>query len=134
MRTSAPDRFPSRRQLRHFGWLLSLVLAVAAARLAPAPVALAIEAVAAALFALATIWPASLWPLAAGLTVLTAPLGWVVGRLLLALVYYGLLTPLSVVMRLLGRDPLQRRFEPEVATYWQPRRPTADKRRYFRQF
>jgi hypothetical protein len=120
--------------LRHFGWLLSLVPAVAAARLAPGAGALALEALAAALFAVATVWPASLRAVSAVLTVVTAPVGWVVSRVLLTLVYYGLLTPLGLALQLLGRDPLRRQFEPEAATYWQPRRPVADARRYLRQF
>jgi hypothetical protein len=124
----------TRNQLRHFGWLLSLMLAVAASRLAPAPVTLGIQAAAAVLFALATVWPASLRPLSAALTFLAAPVGWVVGRVLLTLIYYGLLTPLALGMRLLGRDPLQQRFEPEAPTYWQPRRPVLDRKRYLRQF
>jgi hypothetical protein len=41
--------------------------------------------------------------------------------LLLTLAYYLVFTPFGIVMRMLGKDPLQRRFEPEAATYWEAR-------------
>jgi hypothetical protein len=37
-------------------------------------------------------------------------------------------------MRALGRDPMQRQFEPEAATYWVEHDPATDPKRYFRQF
>jgi len=36
-------------------------------------------------------------------------MGNIMGRLLLGVVYYGLITPMGLTMRLLGRDPLQLR-------------------------
>jgi hypothetical protein len=51
-------------------------------------------------------------------------LGWVNTRLLLGLVFYGLITPMGLVRRfLLGRDPMRRQFEPEADTYRVPRQP-----------
>lgn len=46
-------------------------------------------------------------------------IGTVVSPLILGLVYYGVLTPLSLVMRLGGRDAL-RLERPDVDTYWVP--------------
>jgi hypothetical protein len=43
-------------------------------------------------------------------------------------------TPIGLFFRLIGRDPLHRRFQPEADTYWVGRRPATDVRRYFRQF
>ncbi len=123
---------PPRTQLRHFGWVLALVLAVAGARLAPAPAALALELLAALMFALGTVWPSSLrWPFLA-VAVATAPAAWVVSRVLLTVVYYGLLTPLALGLRLLGRDTLRCRLEPQAATYWQPRVRVRERRSYRR--
>ena len=48
-------------------------------------------------------------------------LGWINTRIILGLVYYGLVTPMGVMMRLLGRDPMRRRFEPAANTYRVPR-------------
>lgn len=62
------------------------------------------------------------------------PIGWCVSNLLLAMVYYLAITPLSVVLRLLGRDPMARRFEREEESYWMVRAPRRDLPSYFRQF
>ena len=37
-------------------------------------------------------------------------------RIILGVVFYGLFTPIALVMRLLGKDPM-RRFEPEAVSY-----------------
>jgi hypothetical protein len=44
-------------------------------------------------------------------------LGWVNSRLLLGVVFYGLVTPMGIAMRLWGRDPMRRRFEPGADSY-----------------
>jgi hypothetical protein len=41
--------------------------------------------------------------------------------LLLTLAFYLVFAPFGIVMRMLGKDPLHRRFEPEAATYWEAR-------------
>ncbi|MGH7263833.1 MAG: SxtJ family membrane protein [Candidatus Rokuibacteriota bacterium] len=60
-------------------------------------------------------------------------LGWVNTRLLLGLVFYGLVTPMGIVMRVWGRDPMGRRFERGAESYRvlrQPR-PASHMRRQF---
>ena len=64
---------------------------------------------------------------------LTAPLAWAVSHLVLAVVYYGVITPIAVVMRLFGRDKLERRPDPAAESYWLVRRPHESTARYFRQ-
>ena len=44
-------------------------------------------------------------------------LGWFNTRLLLSLVYFLVMTPTGVVMRLLGRDPMDRRLKDRFS-YW----------------
>ena len=46
------------------------------------------------------------------------PIGWVVSHALMAAIYYLVITPMAVAMRLLGRDPLDRRFDRDATTYW----------------
>ncbi len=41
--------------------------------------------------------------------------------LFLTLAYYLVITPYGIVMRLMGKDPLERKFEPALASYWVPR-------------
>jgi saxitoxin biosynthesis operon SxtJ-like protein len=50
-------------------------------------------------------------------------LGWVNSRILLGLVFYGLVTPMGLAMRLRGRDPMRRRFEPGADSYRVLRQP-----------
>jgi hypothetical protein len=54
---------------------------------------------------------------------LASALGYVNSRLLLGLLYYGVLTPVGVVSRLFGRDALNRR-KVRGTTYW-VRRPSS---------
>ena len=52
----------------------------------------------------------------------------------MAIVFYVVLTPVGLIFRAIGRDPLHRRFEPTASTYWVPREPARDAQRYYRQF
>ncbi|SIO31061.1 hypothetical protein SAMN05444166_3685 [Singulisphaera sp. GP187] len=78
--------------------------------------------------------PTALKPVYLGLTLATWPIGWVVSHLALAVVYYGVITPIALVFRLLGRDPLTRRFDRDATTYWEPYDPDRGTDQYLRQF
>lgn len=69
-----------------------------------------------------------------GLVLAALPIGWVVSVLLLAILYFGLVSPLSLVFRLMGRDVLGRKFDPNVGSYWIAHRAPEDPDRYFHQF
>jgi hypothetical protein len=130
---------PTRRELRMFallwvplfGGLFALLLWYRSGRwVAPAVIAGA----AAAIALLGLVRPAGVRPIFLGLIYLTAPIGWVVSHAVLALVYYCVVTPIGLALRALGRDPLQRRFDPRRDSYFEPitrRRRPAD---YLRQF
>ena len=62
------------------------------------------------------------------------PLGWLLSHLLLGLVYYLLITPIGLLLRLAGHDPTARKFEPDRATMWHERQEAPPPERYFRQF
>jgi saxitoxin biosynthesis operon SxtJ-like protein len=62
------------------------------------------------------------------------PIGWVVSRVMLAVLFYGVFTPLGLAMRLAGRDVLQLRRPAGRTTYWVPKPAATDLRSYFRQF
>lgn len=49
-------------------------------------------------------------------------LGAVNNRIILAVVFYGLLTPMGLLLRWRGNDPLRRRFEAAAASYRLPSR------------
>ena len=65
---------------------------------------------------------------------ITYPIGWTVTHLTMALMYYGVFTPIGLLMRLVGRDPMQRAFDRAAESYWEPHDPGSDPKRYFRQF
>jgi hypothetical protein len=44
-------------------------------------------------------------------------LAWVNNRIILAIVFFGLLWPLGATLRILGRDPLARRFKEDTPSY-----------------
>jgi len=48
-------------------------------------------------------------------------IGLVVNPIVLGILFYGVITPLALLMRLFGRDPLRLRPNPALATYWRQR-------------
>lgn len=44
-------------------------------------------------------------------------LGWVNTRIILSIVYFLIFTPLALIFRLIGKDPMERRFD-EAGSYW----------------
>ncbi len=78
--------------------------------------------------------PRAVRPLYVALMIVNYPIGWVVTHVVMALIFYLVVTPVGVIMRLSGRDPMERRFDRSAKTYWKPRRIETVKERYFRQF
>ena len=62
------------------------------------------------------------------------PIGWTISSLIMAIVFYLVVTPIGLAMRLVGRDPMTRRLEPDAPSYWHQRKPVTDIKQYFRQF
>lgn len=50
-------------------------------------------------------------------------LGRIVSPVVIGILYYGVITPFGIVMRLAGKDPLRLKRDPGAATYWIPRDP-----------
>lgn len=69
-----------------------------------------------------------------GMIYLAFPIGWVVSHVVLGLVLWGLLTPIGLVMKLIGHDPMKRKIEKDRASYWEPHEAPENVERYFRQF
>ncbi|NUQ61746.1 MAG: hypothetical protein HUU20_04610 [Pirellulales bacterium] len=126
---------PTARQLRQFG-LIALVALPALGWLwgGGLPVVAALTVVGGVMALLGLAYPRSLAPAFVALSLAAIPIGIVVGELALALVYFGLMMPIGLAMRLLGRDGLERKFRPEAATYWQPKKPPQGPESYLRQW
>ncbi len=139
---------PNRNELRSFGFIalaafgalglwiffrqsfLGIELSDDAARIG----AYGCWGLAAASLAGSLTFPVALRPLYVLLTAISLPIGFVVSHVLMAIVFYGLLTPIALFFRVTGRDALQRRLEPSAKSYWQPRQIIQDRARYFKQF
>ena len=72
--------------------------------------------------------------LAVLLSLAAFPVGFVVSHLVLAILFFGVLTPAGLLMRLLGRDPLERKFDEGRKSYWVDLPEPKEPRDYFRQF
>ena len=83
---------------------------------------------------LAIFRPKYLLPFYVVISAIGLPIGIVVSFVILAVLYFGVFTPIALIFRLLGRDALHRRFDASAKTYWTPRQPVEDVRRYYRQF
>ncbi len=66
---------------------------------------------------------------------LAAVLGFFMSRLILSVLFYLVVTPIGLTMRLLGKDLLNQRWDRKTSTYWIKREKTPfDKERYEKQF
>lgn len=68
--------------------------------------------------ALAVLWPAILRPVYFVFVKVAYAIGWVNTRIILILIYYLLVTPIGLVMRLFGKDPLSRGIDRNAESYW----------------
>lgn len=75
------------------------------------------------LLAGAVAWPRALGPVERGWSLLASALGFVNTRILLAVVFFFVLAPIALVMRAIGKDPLERRRDRRRPTYWRTRDP-----------
>lgn len=78
-------------------------------------------------------WPEGLRRLYVSLSYATYPIGLAVSTLVLVTLYYAVLTPLGLILRLCRYDPLHRRFDRQATSYWRRRPDRRDPAGYFRQ-
>ncbi len=133
------NRDPSRRQLNQFGfiWLGFLVFfgVVAWFKFGNQGLAKGLWVAALVVPVIGWLVPAFMRLVFLGMSYLAWPIGFVVSHVILAAVYYLVLTPVGLVMRVVGYDPMKRRFDREAPSYWIARDPAgAEAKRYFRQF
>ena len=132
------NKNPSRKDIAVFGLLLGLFTVLvgllahfhwqtpAAARM--------IWLVGGGLTALYLALPPLRRPIFLGWIYATFPIGWTISHLLMAIIYYGVLTPIGLVLRLCGKDPIEKEIDSERSSYWVEHPTRIDASRYFRQF
>ena len=69
-----------------------------------------------------------------GLAIAAYPIGLVVSYAIMGLLFYGMITPFGLVFRIVRRDSLKRRYDPQAQSYWVDARAPRAPERYFRQF
>lgn len=69
-------------------------------------------------FLFAFIQPKVLRPLFILLMVVAFPIGFVISNVILAALFYAVFTPLALLFKIIGRDALNRKIEPNVTSYW----------------
>lgn len=128
---------PSRKELRQFGYLCLLFFGgLAAWRWWGHGLTLGVELLAAAAVAggvLGAVAPQALKWVFVGWIVAVFPIGWTVSHLLLGSIYFLVLTPIGLLLRALGHDPMNRTFDRSARSYWTTHE-QAPVARYFRQF
>ena len=133
------NKDPSRKHLNQFGfiWLgfLALFGAIAYFKFHQPQIAKGLWIAAVVVPVIGWLVPQFMRLVFLGMSYLAWPIGFVVSHVVLALVYYLVLTPIGLLMRLFGYDPMRRSFDRNASSYWSERPAQAvEAKRYFRQF
>ncbi len=112
---------PATQELRQFGLIFSALLLALFAGLIPWLLGRAWPLwpwmLAAPIVGLALLLPRALHPLYRFWMAFGAVAGWINTRLILGLLFFLMVLPIGLLMRLLRGDPLRRRLQPEVESY-----------------
>ncbi|MGK7877325.1 MAG: SxtJ family membrane protein [Xenococcaceae cyanobacterium] len=120
------DQIPklNRKELRDFGLLTGAIVAILFGLVLPWLRGHSLPQIpwiiAAILWFFAVLAPATLKPVYQVWMRIGLVLGWVNTRIILGIVFYGLIMPMGAIMRLFNRDPMARKFEVELQTYRLP--------------
>ncbi len=138
MRWSDVTAPPTGRKLREFAGSAVIVLAILAAwrLLAPGGLLLAASYGTAAVIVglIGVARPRWLSPVFTLWMIVAFPIAWLGSHLLLAVVYFGLITPLGLLFRLVGRDTLDRNWRGQQNSYWRDKPGVDNPERYLKQY
>jgi len=115
---------PGKTPLRSFGFIVAIgfgVIAIWPWLLRGQAVRLWAIAIAVTLFMAGWLFPRTLRPVFKVWMTSGEILGWVNTRIILTLLFYGVIVPIGGLLRLANKDPLERRFDSEAASYRIPR-------------
>jgi hypothetical protein len=141
------DWKPDERTLRQFGWIALVGFGFVAALAfteslvfsfglgaAREPIAIGFAALAGLSGVLSLVYPRANLPIYLAITVATYPIGFVLSYVLMGTLFYLIIAPIGIVLRLLGKDPLERKILPQADTYWVDPPPARPSESYFKQF
>ena len=129
------DHEPTDKQLRWFAglWFPAMCgLIGGVVRAAQPNLAIAIWSLGLVLGVSGLARPATIRPVYSALMWVTFPIAWIMSHAILAIMYFVIITPVAMVVRLFY-DPMARKFDRQGSSYWALRTTSAPSR-YFRQF
>lgn len=125
---------PTSRQLWQFGQVCAVGLPAIGWLWGGSPTMIVtLAAIGAILAACGWLVPAALKPVFLGLSLVTAPIGIVVGEVAMLVIYFGVFVPLGFVFRAMQGDPLELRLDRARDSYWQPKKKPLHVANYYRQ-
>jgi hypothetical protein len=132
------DLHPDTRKVRQFAFALIILLCAGTVKAflrMQQTAGWTLLALAAAVGLCALVKPQLLRPVYVVVTLVTFPLGWTISRLIVVLLYYGLVTPVACLFRLAGRDRLRLKHAAKLqASNWTERKGNDEPGRYLKQY
>lgn len=138
---------PDEKTLRHFGYialvgfgLLGLsawtesVMFGAGLGSARTPVAYSLLSLAAISLLFSLVAPSLNKGIFVLLSVVTYPIGFVMSYVIMGILFFLVIAPIALVMRLVGFDPLKRAYDKKAASYYSATRAGRSKESYFKQY
>ena len=111
---------PTNKDLRSFGLLMGgvfLIVAVWPLVFHGESLRVWASLIAAVFGTMGMVFPKGLGPLHRVWMKIGEKLGWINSRIILSLLFFGMFTPMSFVMGLLGKRPLQLGYDPKANSY-----------------
>jgi hypothetical protein len=141
------DWRPDRRTLRQFGfiavggfgfiaaiaWFEVLIFSFGLGEARPF-VSGGFAALAAVSGLLSIVYPAGNLPIYMLISALTYPIGFVLSYVIMGTLFYLIISPIGLLLRLFGNDPMERRIDPDADTYWVDAAAARPRESYFKQF
>ena len=138
---------PDRRQLKQFGWIACGAFGLLAALntvwggllgfdfgSATRTVSMVLVGVGLTSALLSSVAPQANRLLYVTLLLISFPIGTVVSYVIMGTLFYGLITPVGLLRRLMGRDSLERDRDPAAGSYWVEAKRQRTRESYLRQF
>jgi len=83
---------------------------------------------------LSLVAPKANWPIYVGLSILAFPIGFVLSYVIMGILFFLIIAPIALLLKALGKDPMHRKYDRAVTSYWQKLETQRDPESYFRQF
>jgi hypothetical protein len=128
---------PSVRELRQFAgiWMFAALIFLGAWLYCKGSgAAFYVWGTGAAIALLGLVLPNSMRGLFVVLQYAAFPFGWVMSHIILAVVFFAVLTPLGLLKRMVAGDRLARKPDPAAKSYWVPHAASTPHQDYFKQY